>query len=258
MNTIDLSRQGVFAAAFAAVLSGLSAGAAAQAEGQGRLEFEVDPLEPRRVECAFEAAGEIVSAAPVFDLMKTGPGQAVACAEFLDEKLPGWHGAAGADELVAPFVSYLLGDGSARGLQRHQIFVDLLGHLEAIAPDWRLRDSVEALLPQIILGSVVEDPFVANFWSVALPEIDQRWPESGAARSVVPELYRRAVLEAQESGGTPNDRPKMALKEISWSSYSRFQLATRVFDTWPKRLAVISAALIPVLAVVALRRRKRA
>lgn len=233
--------------------------AAVPVENGNSFDYQIDPLAPQRAECAFEAGGEIGSPAPVFELMKTGPGQAVACAEFLDQRLPGWHRAEGADELMAPFVSYLLGDGTARGLQRHQIFIDLLGHLERIAPDWRLRDPVEALLPQIILGSVVEDPFVADFWATALPEIDQYWPQSEAAESVVPELYRRALQEESESAGTLNDRPKTALKRISRLHYARLQLATRVFDTWPKRLVAVSAVILfLVLAARAIRRRKRA
>ena len=222
------------------------------------LRFELPAELPRKqVECAVDSPDTHEGPAPIFDLMKSSREQAVACVAVLDAHFPSWHDAPGADELVVPFVTYLLGDGTARGLQRHAIFIQLLGHLEKIAPGWRLRDSVEAMLPEIILGSVVEDPFVANFWETALPEIDQQWQDSKAARSVVPAVYDLALIEETDEAGVRNPRPKAVLKELSWTSHARLVLATRVFDSWPKRILWMSLAVLALgLLGRALRRRR--
>lgn len=219
--------------------------------------FEVPPIVPQEPpECAAHVAQGTQDLAPVFELMKSSREQAVACVGLLDRLVPGWHTAPGADQLVAPFVSYLLGDGTARGLQRHAIFIQLLGHLEKIAPDWRYREAVRAMMPEIILGSIVEDPFVADFWKTALREMDPEWRKTEAARALLPTIYRLAMEEENQPGGVRNKRPEQLLKEISWVRYARFYLATRVLDSWPKRVAWIFGILL-VLALL-LRRMRRA
>lgn len=211
---------------------------------------------PPRAKCGFETDDELEHPAPLFEIMMAGPEPAAACVAFLQENLPNWHDADGAERLVAPFVSYLLGDGTARGMQRHAVFIDLLGPLEKIAPDWRLRQSVKAMMPRIILGSVVEDPFVANFWLTTLREMDEDWRESEAARSLVPALYDLARAE-EFAPGPINDRPRTLLRELSWTAYARLWLATKVFDTLPRRIFWASTALLfTAFAAFQLRRRR--
>jgi hypothetical protein len=211
---------------------------------------------PRKAVCPIEQSAALDDPAPVFQRMATGPELAVACVAFLEQTMPGWHQADGAKRLVAPFVSFLLGDGTARGLERHTIFIDLLGHLEKIAPDWRHYDSVHGLMSQMILGSVVADPFVADFWSTTLSEMDPDWRGSDAAEALRPAVYQLALEEEWDRTGPINQRPKRLLKDLSWASYTKLILATRVFDTWPKRILWISLALL-MLFFAARRLRRR-
>ncbi|MDX1557194.1 MAG: hypothetical protein R3212_14285, partial [Xanthomonadales bacterium] len=187
-------KSALFRAAFAVLLVAGSAAAQVPAPGEEAWTLEI-PIDARAQteRCPFEAPASDEDLGPVFEYMKRGPVEAVACVNFLEEHTPGWHGAEGAEVLVAPFVEHLLGDGTARGMQRHTIFVDLLGHLEKIAPDWRWRPEVREKMPDIILASVVEDPFVADVWARTLPEMDGDWQQSDAARLLIPALYRLAV-----------------------------------------------------------------
>lgn len=251
---------------FQASLAGLIAAVLAVGHSSGLLAQEPEPprfelpteLPIRQVECAVDTPEALEDPAPLFELMKSSREQAVACVALLDAEFPQWHDEPGADELVVPFISYLLGDGTARGLQRHAIFIQLLGHLEKIAPDWRLRDAVEALLPEIILGSLVEDPFVANFWQSALPEIDQQWRDSDAAETVLPTVYQLALVEETDAAGVRNPRPSALLKELSWISHARLVLATKVFDSWPKRILwILLVALLLGFAFRTYRKRKQ-
>lgn len=219
------------------------------------------PLEEagRAAECDPVAENQLQQLAAIFEFMKTGPAHAVACVAWLEDNAPGWHHAEGAAGLVVPFVTFLLSDGSVQGMMRHQIFVDLLGHLEKIEPGWRYDPRARELMPRIVLASTVEDPFVAHFWSTTLREMDPDWRDSEAAKSALPTLYRLALEEETEAGGPSNERPKALLKEVSWWGHARLQLATRVFDSWPKRILGLSIAiLIFVFATVAVRRRSRA
>lgn len=210
-------------------------------------------------ECAYDPGDSGPDPGAVIALMKSGAEQAIACAEYLDGAAPGWQAGPRASELVSPFVSYLLGDGRQRGLHRHAIFIALLGHLEKIDPGWRYSDSLDDYLTEMILGSVVEDPFVADFWLTTLEEKDPNWRESEAARAAVSELYERALREETNPEGPRNDRPRMRLKELSWSRHARLILATRVLDTWPKRVAALmTVILLLAFAARAIRRKRHA
>lgn len=200
--------------------------------------FVPSPFEAQsgQVDCPVESQVDLADLAPVVELMQEGPEQAVACVRFLDEHFPGWTSVDSAQGLVGPFVSYMLGDGTTRGLQRHAIILDLLGPLQTIAPDWRRRDEVDERLSEVLLGSVVEDPFVANFWRETVQEADLNWKYSVAARSLVPELYDLAFEQAQRPAERRNERPKALLKELSRVQHARLVMMTRVLDSWPKRL----------------------
>ena len=213
-------------------------------------EISISPI--REVDCIAEERAEPPALTEIFEAMRTGPGRAVACAALLDETSPGWQRTDGAQSLVSPFVAYLLGDGSARGMQRHLIFIELLGHLEEIAPDWRLRPSVHAMMPEIILGSVVEDPFVADFWRTALDEMDFDWQQSVAAESVLPSLYALAVTEQNKPLSGRNVRPRELLRDLSWPEYARLLWETEIFSSWPRRLLWI----VIVLALLAFATRR--
>lgn len=227
------------------------------AAGQDTFDLEIPFEAPRAAECDIGAEVAIEDPQVVFPLMRTSEQQAVACAAMLEANVPGWEQQPGASELVAPFVSYLLGDGTARGLQRHEIFLALLGHLEAIEPGWRYSQALEPFVPEMILGSVVEDPFVADFWARTLPEANEDWQDSEAADAVLPAVYELAASEAEEPAATRNTRPMQLLKKLSWPSYARLVLATRVFDTWLKRVAFLGLAIgIVTLLVGRVRRRK--
>lgn len=230
----------------------------AAAEERWTLEIPFDSAR-QQAECPFEPNDLTQGPQAVIDYMKDGAAEAVACVEWLDEHLPGWQQSPGADQLVAPFVSYLLGDGTRKGLERHAIFVHLLGHLEKIEPGWRYDPSVREHMPQLVLASTVEDPFVADFWSTALREMDPDWRDSEAANSVVPKLYERALEEAAEPPTTRNERPGELLRQVSWPSYARLKVYTIALDTWPKRaLSFTLTILIVALAARTIRRRKKA
>ena len=111
-------------------------------------------------------------------------------------------------------------------------------------------------MPQIILASVVEDPFVANLWAGTLEEMDPDWRQSAAAESIVPELYALAVEQARRPPGPRNQRPGELLKDLSPSSHLKLVLATRVFDTWPKRALWAAFALTGLVLLTRRLRRK--
>jgi hypothetical protein len=209
-------------------------------------------------ECPVADEGDFADLTPAIEFMKQGPEQAVACVKYFENRFPNWHRLDRAQSLVGPFVSYLLGDGTTRGLHRHEIFLDLMGPLQEIAPDWRRRDEVDERLADIILGSVVEDPFVADFWRSAVEEADLGWKESDAARSVLPELYELAFAQSQRPEERQNQRPKSLLRELSWIQHTRLVLVTRVFDTWPKRIVWISISLLLMIFAARYLRRRRA
>jgi hypothetical protein len=202
------------------------------------------PLSPQRsVDCLAPGHGGLSDLATIVAAMRIGPDRAVACVAWLEKSEPGWQRSEAAQSLVAPFVSYLLGDGSARGMQRHAIFVELLGPLEKIAPDWRLRSEVRALMPEIILGSVVEDPFVADFWSTALDEMDSGWRHSPEAELLVPKLYELAILAQEKPPDRRNHRPSELLKVVSRMDYALLIWETQLFSTWPRRILWLLVAL---------------
>ena len=242
------------------LLGGLSTGSGVLAFSESEEPFSVqNPFEAvtHEAECIVDQQGDLEELTVVFEKMKEGSQQAVACVRFLEGRHPGWQTSEGAQGLVGSFVSYLLGDGTSRGLQRHAIFLDLLGQLEKIAPDWRLRDEVDERLPEIILGSVVEDPFVANFWRSAVEEADLGWRETAAARSILPELYSLAVTQAQRPENLRNKRAKALLKELSWARHTRLILATRVYDTWPKRVLWVAIILLALIFMARWMRRRK-
>ncbi len=245
-----------------AILASLTAAVAgAQVPGPGEQSFTVEiPFDAavQAADCPYEREITRGNLEPAFEYMKQGSAEAVACVAVLEEFTPDWHGAEGADSLVVPFVEYLLGDGSARGMQRHAIFISLLGPLEKIAPDWRWRPEVRAKMPEIILASVIEDPFVANVWATALPEMAEDWGESEAARELIPTIYELALAQAERPPGPRNDRPAKLLRELSWLSHARLVMATRVFDTGPKRIVFLMAALLLMALVALILRRRRA
>lgn len=213
--------------------------------------------EPRPAECSVVVPELSRDLSVVFTVMAARPGQAAACAAALDTSLPGWEQAEGAERLIGPFIDHLLGDGTARGLQRHQVFIDLLGHLENIEPGWRFHPAAKARMPEIILASVVEDPFVADFWSTALREMDPEWHESDTAGSLVPEIYEWALHEETKPAGPRNDRPGALLKELSWQRWAALQLYTALLASWPKRIvSAVVLLLLLIVSVWALRRRK--
>ena len=248
------------------VLAGfcLVAGRGLASDGDEGFPLHVPFEEAGRVaECDPVSENQLQEPATLFEFMKTSPARAVACVAWLEDKAPGWHGAEGAAGLVVPFVTFLLGDGSVQGMKRHQIFVDLLGHLEKIEPGWRYDPRVRELMPRIVLASTVEDPFVAHFWSTTLQEMDPDWRDSEAANSALPALYRLALEEETETGGPSNERPKALLKEVSWWGHARLKLATRVFDSWPKRILLLSIAILilvvaTIAPTIAMRRRSKA
>lgn len=214
-------------------------------------------VQPRRVECQQPPGTWPANLARAFELMLVGPEKAVACAKWLDRTMPGWREAPGTENLVVPFVKYLLGDGTSRGLQRHQIFIDLLGPLEDIAPGWRFDPRVKALMPEIILGSTVEDPFVAHFWTTTLQEMDPDWRETDTAQAMLSAVYERALNEATKPAGPRNERPAALLKTLSWPRYAWLKVYAGAFASWPKR--IVSTVVVLLLLVVtfrALRRRK--
>lgn len=213
--------------------------------------------EPRPAECSVAAPELSRDLSAVFTAMASGPGQAAACVAALETSLPGWEQAEGAERLIGPFIDHLLGDGRARGLQRHQVFIDLLGHLENIEPGWRFHPAAKARMPEIILASTVEDPFVAHFWSTTLQEMDPEWRESDTAGSLVSEIYERALHEETKPAGPRNERPGTLLKELSWQRWAALRVYTTLLATWPKR--IVSAVVVLLLLIVtarALRRRK--
>jgi hypothetical protein len=238
---------------------GLLGLAAFPAAAQDDIEFEVgSPFDVKQPapECLPAAAPEPPDPAVVFERMKQSSELAVACVTYLDRQMPDWHQAQGASDLVVTFVEYLLGDGTLRGLQRHEIFIELMGPLEKIDPGWRWSPALDPLMPRIILESAVEDPFVADFWNTVLQEGPEDWRDSDAADSVVPDLYQHALQEANEPAVSRNHRPKSLLLELSWPQYLRLQIVTRVLDSWPKRILSI-AILLFLLAWAALRLRRR-
>lgn len=212
---------------------------------------------PRLAECTAVAPDSSRDLSAVFTTIASGQAQAVACVALLETAMPGWQQAEGAERLVGPFIDYLLGDGTARGLQRHQVFIDLLGHLEEIEPGWRFHPAARARMPEIILASVVEDPFVADFWSTALREMDPGWRETETAHAMVPAVYDRALKEETKSAGPRNARPAALLRELSWPRYAWLKVYAGALAAWPKR--IVSALALMLLLIVmtrALRRRK--
>lgn len=249
-----LRRRRLFSCALLLVLAGAQVVAQQPADAINTPEISFDGA-PGAADCPFDPDAVASNPRPVFEHMQGGPAQAVSCAAFLDAHLPGWQDSPGAQSLVAPFVSHLLGDGTARGLQRHEVFIALLGDLERIEPGWRYSEALQPLLPGMILGSVVEDPFVANFWATTVQELDEHWRESETAKALAPTLYQLAAAEAREPPTTRNQRPGELLKRVSWPGYARLILATRVFDTWPKRISWTLLAL--VIVILAARRARR-
>lgn len=213
--------------------------------------------EPRATRCEPLPAGSPPALEPILELMQRGEAQAVACARLLDEELPGWQQRPESAVLVVPLVNYLLGDGRARGLERHAVFIDLLGHLEKIEPGWRFDPAIKPLMDQMILGSLVEDPFVANFWATSLQEMDPEWKQSETASALKPTLYQLAREQAHKESGPENARPAELLREISWPDYARLVVAERWLDDWPKRaLAILLTLGMIYLAVRRAKRRK--
>lgn len=213
--------------------------------------------EPRPAECSVVAAELSRDLSAVFTAMASGPGQAAACVAALETSLPGWEQADGAERLIGPFIDHLLGDGTARGLQRHQVFIDLLGHLENIEPGWRFHPAAKARMPEIILASTVEDPFVAHFWSTTLQEMDPDWRETDTARMLISAIYERALQEETRSAGPRNQRPAALLKTLSWPRYAWLKVYAGALASWPKR--IVSTVVVVLLLIVtfrALRRRK--
>ena len=213
---------------------------AAMAQEQTQV-FEVASpfdLESDGDECPVSASEVVRNLSPYIEAMKLGPKEAAACAELLDANMPDWHQREESKELVEPILGYLLGDGVARGMNRHADFINLLGHLQKIAPDWRLRQEVDDILEQAIIESVAQDPFVAEFWRDAIDEGYLGWQETERAASMLPEIYELAVTQQQRTDGLINDRPKLLLKELSWRSYAKLIFETRVIDTWPKRIGL--------------------
>ena len=189
-------------------------------------------LERDTNDCPVNASEVVRNLSPYFEAMKLGPEEAAACAELLDANMPDWHQREESKELVEPILGFLLGDGVARGMNRHADFINLLGHLQKIAPDWRLRQEVDDILEQAIIESVAQDPFVAEFWRDAIDEGYLGWQETERAESLLPEIYELAVTQQQRNDGLINDRPKMLLKELSWPSYAKLIFETRVIDTY--------------------------
>lgn len=257
---MNLAARSPIALALAAALFIVGAHARTAASGQETwtLEIPIDSdAEP--ADCPFDPAEVGAGPEAIFQYMQEGPAEASACAAFLDRHFPGWQSSDGAAVLVAPFVAYLLGDGRAKGMQRHAIFVNLLGYLEDIAPDWRLRPAVREMAPRIILGSVVEDPFVANFWTSVLDEMESDWRHSELAESALPGLYQLAVTEQQKPLSQRNVRPRELLKQLSWPEYGRLLWETEVFSSWPRRLLwiLIAIALLGLAGRHFLRRPKK-
>jgi hypothetical protein len=114
-------------------------------------------------------------------------------------------------------------------------------------------------MPGIILASVVADPFVADFWTTALDEMDGNWKTSTVAKSTLPELFQLAVTEQQKPLSQRNVRPRELLKELSGPEYGRLLWETEVFSTWPRRLLwiLIAIALLGLAGRHILRRQKR-
>lgn len=213
----------------------------------------------RETRCAPLPEGAPPALGPVLELMQASEPLAVACAELLDAQVPGWHQSPESTVLVVPLVTYLLGDGRARGMERHAVFIDLLGHLEKIEPGWRFDPAVAPLMEQMILGSLVEDPFVANFWATSLQEMDPEWKQSETASALKTTLYQLAREQALKESGPENTRPAELLREISWPDYARFVVAERWLDDWPKRaLAILLVLGLIYLAVRRSKRRKKA
>lgn len=206
------------------------------------------------VECPVDASRLTLNLTPVFEAMMQGPKEAAACARALDASRPDWHREDGADVLVAPFLRYLLGDGVARGMQRHDDFINLLGHLQKIAPNWRLRDEMDAILEEALIESVAQDPFVADFWRQAVEEGHLGWRESEEAKAVMPVIYALAVIQQQRTDGLINKRPKMLLKELSWLQYAKLIFETRLWDSWLKR-ALWILLLLFIVGVIRLKLR---
>lgn len=237
------------------VAAGLSANTES-AETPWTLNLDIDAVVAGS--CPFEQSQPDSLPAGIFDYMAQDSGQALACVEWLDANFPGWHNAEGARALVVPFVRFLLGDGSNHGLQRHVVFLGLLGSLEKIEPGWRFDASVQALMPEMILGSIVEDPFVADFWSRTLGEMDPDWKQTSTARALAPQIYELAVEDAAPGQRPPSGRAKMLLKEISWPAWARLVVSTKLLNSWPKRAAVFTAAMLLIFIVlVGWRRRAR-
>ena len=109
---------------------------------------------------------------------------------------------------------------------------------------------------EIILATVVEDPFVAHFWTTTLQEMDPEWRQSEAAVALAPAIYERALDEATKTTGPPNARPAELLRELSWLRYAWLNVYTTAFDSWPKRIGGGVLLLLVVLAVFRLFRRK--
>ncbi len=246
---------------FALLISSLFAVSSVGVLGQPETFSVPDPFEARQAQSGCPAGGAAGSPdlQALIDAMAAGAEQAMACVRVADELFPGWEDNQAAQNLVGPFVTFMLGDENARGLQRHEAIIRLLGPLQNIAPDWRLREEIDQQLSEVLLGSVVEDPFVSNFWRETLEEADLEWPDSEAAKSLVPRLYELALAEAGQPEERRNQRPRELLREISRFQYTRFFLATEVFDTWPKRIIwTLVTIMFLVLIVRRIRRRQAA
>lgn len=242
--------------AAAVVLCSVTAFAASDSPESFQVKSPFDELAAEQP-CPVSEADRAGGIKPAIELMKQGPRVAAACGRYLDENYPEWVDSEEAEVLVEPLLAYLLGDGVARGMQRHDDFINLLWHLQRIAPDWRLRDDVDDILYEAIIESVAQDPFVADFWRSAIEEADLGWRESEEAKAALPVIYELAVEQQQRTDGLINERPKNLLRELSWPSYAKLILETRVFDTLLKRILILVGLLMLIAFLVAtLRRRK--
>ena len=80
---------------------------------------------------------------------------------------------------------------------------------------------------------------MAEFWRDAIDEGHIGWQQSAEAESALPLIYERAVVQQQHTDGLSNDRPKELVKELSWPTYAKLIVETRVVDSWPKRTLII-------------------